>query len=651
MKATMQTRCKNRHPGVQNIAFKARSLLWRICQSLTVVFIFTWTANGQTVEVITPGGQILDFYKDCHALVVGVEQYKHWPQRPNAAQDARAVSWELKRLGFSVKLLIDPTMQELALELNDFAQHTGMKTGRGLVFYFCGNSQTTTAMDGKKIGWIIPTDAPLLAVDQIGFEKNAISTYQIADIANQIQSRHALFLFDAPLSADLFHVEPAIMKTITKASTLPTRQFISAGNAGEPVSKNSAFKRFLLQGLGGEADLIHDGVVSGCELGLYLSDRVSKVTRGQLHPQFGKIAVAAGNRGDFALKMTDRRLDIARLFVDAQPESATIRILNIKPQFRQGMELKPGRYSLHVSARGFETVSTYIDLKAGEDRTERISLSKAQDPESIINKLGMQFVRIRPGSFMMGSPASEAGRSNDETQHRVKLTRPFYIQTTEVTVRQFRQFVQATGYRSEAENSGGCWTTGSGSGWSQKRGASWKNPGLIKTEDNLPAICVTWNDARAFARWLSQREHRSYRLPTEAEWEYAGRAGTSTPFSTGRCLSTDEANYAKTGHHYQRCITVFREKRDQPAKAGLLASNPWKLYNIHGNVSEWCLDWYGHYPNGNAINPRGPNSGSERVMRGGHWKADAAGCRSARRGRFPQNFASDAVGFRLVMVP
>jgi formylglycine-generating enzyme required for sulfatase activity len=170
-------------------------------------------------------------------------------------------------------------------------------------------------------------------------------------------------------------------------------------------------------------------------------------------------------------------------------------------------------------------------------------------------------------------------------------------------------------------------------------------------EDNLPVICVTWNDATAFARWLSRKERRTYRLPTEAEWEYAGRAGISTPFSTGRCLSTDEANYGKIGYAYQKCTTVFRKKRGRPIKVGLLPPNPWKLYNIHGNVSEWCQDWYGLYPSGNATNPKGPNSGSERVMRGGHWQADAAGCRSARRWRFPPNLASDAVGFRLVMVP
>lgn len=185
----------------------------------------------------------------------------------------------------------------------------------------------------------------------------------------------------------------------------------------------------------------------------------------------------------------------------------------------------------------------------------------------------------------------------------------------------------------------------------QKPGTSWQQPGLMDIKDDLPAMCVTWDDAMAFARWLSRKERLDYRLPTEAEWEYAGRAGISTPFFTGRCLSTDAANYGSIGSAYLECTTVFREERGHPIKVGLSAPNLWKLYNIHGNVSEWCRDWYGPYPDGSAINPEGPESGSERVMRGGHWGAVAAGCRFAKRHRIPPNLASDAVGFRLVMIP
>jgi formylglycine-generating enzyme required for sulfatase activity len=621
-----------------------------MAQSLLLVYLFTPVAHGELIDVVTLNGQAIEFYKDYHALVVGVENYRHWPPRANAVRDARDVSWELRRLGFSVRLLTDPTEKELRLALEEFVQGIGQEVKRGLVFYYVGQSQTSASADGNKVGWIIPTDAPLPEKNQQGFEKRAISTEAITAIAGQIFSKHALFLFDTSLSAYDFQVKPKVMQVISEINTLPARQFITAGAAGAetPVLVNSEFKSFLLLGLRGEADLVHDGVVSGSELGLYLSDRVSKVTGEQFNPQYGRIVVFGENRGDFIFKLTDRTFEYARLFVETQPASAKIRIMNIKPRFIQGVELEPGKYRLHVSAEGYETTEKWIDLHAGEDRTENLRLSKKKT--AITNGLGMRFIRIRPGSFMMGSPASEPGHSSGESRHHVKLTRPFFMQTTEVTVGQFKQFVQSTRYRTEAEKNGGCWITGSGKGWRQKLGTNWRETGSIEIVDGLPVNCITWNDADAFARWLSKKEGKTYRLPTEAQWEYACRAGTSTPFSTGRCLSTDEANYGKTGHLYQKCMTVFRKNRSQVIEAGTLAPNPWKLHNMHGNVSEWCLDWYGLYSSGHTADPQGTPYGSERVMRGGHWQADAAGCRSAKRWRFPPNMASDVVGFRLVLM-
>ena len=606
-------------------------------------------AHGAKITFLTQSDQTIEFYQDIHALVVGVENYDQWPLRANAVRDARDVSWALKRLGFSVRLLTDPTMQDLRSALNEFGQNPGNQVERGLIFYFVGNSLTPGSDDGAKISWIIPKDAPLPEKNRQGFEEKAISTDEIVSIVGLIQSRHVLCLIDAPLAADAFQVEPAVLKIVSKSSASPTRQFITLGDAHVPVSENSPFKRFLLKGLSGEADLIKDGVVSGTELGLYLSDRVGKVTHGQLQPQYGRLSVIGEQHGDFIIQLNDRIPQIARLFVNPQPEAAATRILNIKPKFEQGMELEPGQYRLHVSAQGYDTVEKSIDLKAGEDRTEQIRLSKAQS--ELTNSLGMRFIRIRPGTFMMGSSSDEPGRSNDETRHRVKLTRRFYIQSTEVTVAQFKQFVQSTGYKTESEKGGGCWITGSAQGWTQKPDASWKKPGLLKIDNALPVLCVTWNDASAFAKWLSRKERLTYRLPTESEWEYACRAGITTPFSSGGCLSTDAANYGKPGYPYQQCKSDFRKNHGRPTKVGRSAPNPWKLHNMHGNVSEWCQDWYGPYPSENAVNPEGPQAGSERVMRGGHWQADAAGCRSAKRRRFPPNLASDVVGFRLVMVP
>lgn len=611
--------------------------------------MFAQTAHARKISVETLQGRKLDLYQSCHALVIGVEGYHHWPQRPGTITETRDISWELKRLGFSVVLLIDPTAEELHEALEQFQQNSGISAERGVVFYYSGHSWTQISSTGEKTGWIIPKDAPLPEKNQQEFKKTAVSSKRIASMADQIQARHLLFLLDAPFAADEFLVEPILLKTVGETNLLPARQFIAAGNNIHLVSKKSEFNRFLLQGLKGEADLIDDDLVSACELSHYLSYRVSNLSP-KRHPQSGRIASTTPAGGDFVFQLNRQPLNIARLFVEVQPHNAKIQILNIAPKFEQGMELKPGDYHLHLSAFGYETVEKQIHLAQGESRTVPIALSK--EKKMLTNSLGMRFVRIPPGSFIMGSRADEKGRSSDEIPHRVNLNQRYYIQRTEVTVGQFKQFIQSTGYETEAQKGKGCWIAGEANRWVQRPGTSWEKPGAAADEtDDGPVGCVSWNDAVHFARWLSEKEKQTYRLPTEAEWEYAIRARTTTPFSAGSCLSTDEANYAELDTHYQLCATVFHQSRRKPTTVGSLAPNPWDLYNMHGNVSEWCLDWYGPYPTGQVTNPKGPDAGMERVIRGGHWQAKASECRSSRRHRIPPGIASDVVGFRLVLLP
>ena len=678
--------------------------LRRIVVSIFLLFFFAFliipshvVAESKGISAVSHGGQSIYLYKDCHALVVGVGNYDKWPSLPNAVKDAGDVSWLLKRLGFKVTLVTDPTSRELKKALNDFVQKAGREPDRGIVFYYAGNGETQTLADGTKLGWIIPRDCPLLRDDPKGFARQAISTKDIETYSEQIQSKHVLMFFDSSFSGEVFSLQQAVLKVISKKSALPVRQYIIAGSEDEPVPDRSLFKRYLLKGLRGDADFIHDGYVTGSELGVYLAGRVIKKTRGRQHPQYGKINNPTLARGDFVFKLTGAKLEIARLFVETNPEGARVRILNVGPRFYQGMELNSGKYHVEVSAAGHETKKKWINLEAGEDRTIDIRLSKIhvltppveipspeppplppvtavpgeirpveEKPEpppppkpeivSVANSLGMEFFPIRPGSFVMGSPDEENAGLDDEKQHQVTLTKKFYMQTTEVTVGHFRQFVEATGYKTKAETTGGCYVSTKGGRWKKKRGSNWENPGFGEAAeshqtDDHPVTCVTWNDAQAFVEWLSNKEGKTYGLPTEAEWEYASRAGTNTPFSSGRCLSTDQANYGGVGPHFSDCEDVYRVNRKGPIKVASLAPNPWRLFDMHGNVSEWCQDWYGSYSEGPVTDPKGPSSGTDRVMRGGYWFTDAHGSRSAKRWRFLPNIPSNAIGFRLVMRP
>ncbi|MDY7037733.1 MAG: formylglycine-generating enzyme family protein, partial [Thermodesulfobacteriota bacterium] len=160
------------------------------------------------------------------------------------------------------------------------------------------------------------------------------------------------------------------------------------------------------------------------------------------------------------------------------------------------------------------------------------------------SSLGMKFVYIPPGIFIMGSPPKEKGREKDEIQHQVTLTRGFYMQTTEVTVGQWRAFVRDNGFKTDAETGGGAFIMKDRE-WKMLKDHFWDNPGFSQSE-NHPVTCVSWNDAQAFVKWLSQKEGKTYRLPTEAEWEYGCRAGTRSRFSWGDKADCSRANFGNS---------------------------------------------------------------------------------------------------------
>jgi formylglycine-generating enzyme required for sulfatase activity len=240
-------------------------------------------------------------------------------------------------------------------------------------------------------------------------------------------------------------------------------------------------------------------------------------------------------------------------------------------------------------------------------------------PQSITNSLGMTFVLIPAGTFMMGSPEDEPGRSSGEILHEVTLTQPYYMQTTQVTQGQ----------------------------WKSVKG---NNPSRFKDGGpSCPVEQVSWEDTQAFIYKLNQQEGTGkYRLPTEAEWEYACRAGTDGPFYFGRCLSTDQANY-NGNHPLGDCPKgEFREKT---TPVGNFECNNYGLYDMHGNVLEWCQDFYGGYPASPVTDPTGPENGASRVLRGGTWINHAVDCRSASRYRNWPGRRYRYTGFRLVFSP
>jgi formylglycine-generating enzyme required for sulfatase activity len=220
-----------------------------------------------------------------------------------------------------------------------------------------------------------------------------------------------------------------------------------------------------------------------------------------------------------------------------------------------------------------------------------------------------RFVLIPAGTFMMGSPPDKLKRVYDQTLHQVTISKPFYMQTTEVTQGQ----------------------------WKKVMG---ENPSRFKGNDNLPVEQVSWNDVQDFIGRLNRQERTvKYRLPTEAEWEYACRAGSTTAYCFGD-------NPGDLGEY-----TWYKDNsEDRTHPVGQKKPNAWGLYDMHGNVCEWVKDWYGDYPLGSVTDPEGPSSGSHRVYRGGSYTYYDRACLSSLRSRYDLGIRPSHLGFRLLRI-
>jgi formylglycine-generating enzyme required for sulfatase activity len=278
---------------------------------------------------------------------------------------------------------------------------------------------------------------------------------------------------------------------------------------------------------------------------------------------------------------------------------------------------------------GMLAMSAYFVVASAAESTTKSAAAKSHE----LRDLGIALARIDAGEFLMGSPEDEAAREADETQHLVKLTKPFYLQTTEISQRQYKAVMG-------------------------------ENPSYFKGDD-LPVENVSWFEAAAFCQELSRREGRRFRLPTEAEWEYAARAGKTGPIAgTGKLAEmawhadnsgdqkidsaklwdTDPDNY-------------FRRLSDngcRPRPVGTGKANDWGIHDMQGNVSEWVADWYAsRYFRTDAakVDPWGPKESdvNSRVMRGGSWGSDPRNCRVAKREYNTPKMQSASCGFRIAM--
>jgi len=257
---------------------------------------------------------------------------------------------------------------------------------------------------------------------------------------------------------------------------------------------------------------------------------------------------------------------------------------------------------------------------------------------------GIEMVYISPGEFMMGSPPNETGRSKSEDpQHKVIISKGFWIGKYEVTIGQYLSFCKEkrTHFPVWLEN-------GSEYNINDGKNNSYKDIVSEYMNDNRPIVGIGWNDANAYCQWLSKKKGLKFRLPTEAEWEFACRAGTTTPFHYGSSLSSEQANFDGNGPYGNAEKNIYRGKT---IPVGNFKPNSWGLYDMHGNVYEWCNDWFdeNYYLKSSKIDPSGPINRKNKTYRGGCWYWYAGSCRSAYRNASEIKSRSRLIGFRLSM--
>jgi formylglycine-generating enzyme required for sulfatase activity len=551
----------------------------------------------------TPASPAAALYAKSWAVIVGIDRFQH-PQiaRLNyAVNDAQAVARALEPLGFpaaQVTVLTNEraTRREIERVLSSVIVRATGPQDR-LVLFFATHGVTAPLPDGQEEGYLLPYDA-----DPQDLPFTALSMRALRQMGQRIPAKHILVAVDAcygGYSLVRAQAPPVVdaryLELLTRSRGL---QVLTAGKKDQPVIEDlghGVFTRKLLDGLTGHADTNGDGLITGSELGAWMHPRVAQASDYKQDMQFGNL--------------------------DGEGQ-----VVFVLPQ-----------------AGGQKPAEVQVAVGVNPPRQE----PSPAWPPTLRNGIGMEFVLLPAGTFQMGSTAAEIERfarwydkreriEDEMPQHRVTISREFYLGKYEVTQAQWRAVM--------------------GSNPSQ----------FQQCGESCPVENISWEEVQEFIRRLNDKEgHTKYRLPTEAEWEYAARAGTETPIYAGELRILEKANapdldaiawYAgNSGVTYTGGFDCagwpekqYRSDRCGPHPVGRKQPNRWGVYDMLGNVWEWVQDWYGPYPSGAVTDPQGPASGSARVSRGGSWYFTARHCRSAYRSGGDPGYRYGNLGFRLL---
>ncbi len=529
------------------------------------------------------------------ALVIGNGAYAQASQLLNPVRDARAISDKLKTLGFDVTYTIDRTKVEMERILQSFV-HVARGADVALLFYAGHGIQVR----GKN--YFIPVDAKLSDVNDVEFELLEV-TKMVATIERS--AKVTLLFLDACrdnpfIDAMRGYTRAVGSRGLAQISNPSLGTLISyAAQPGtvaqDGVGRHSPYTAALLEHLGTP--------------GQSISQTLTRVRR----------AVYDATKGGQVPQDFNSLLDEFYITPKAQAEEDTGKLNDelaaLEAELKRLQEGGEVETDVAATDPGAEIAVTEPSLKSGE----------------VFNDCGScpEMVVVPGGTFLIGSPKGEQLRERHEgPQKKISIARNFAIGKYEISFGQFKEFVKDAEYDMDS--------------------SCWRDPGFLQT-DHHPAVCVRRKDALAYTAWLSERTGKAYRLPTEAEWEYAARAGSKGMYSTGRRISIQVANYVGWFDRKFSGAKPVGDGYGRTIKVQTLKPNKFGLHHVHGNVSEWVQDCYTKnydaLPGDGNVHPK--SDCHEWVLRGGSWNDKPWSLRSASRAYGTRYHNGNYIGFRV----
>ncbi len=524
-----------------------------------------------------PVAETVSLYKKSYALVIGNDTYTGpWPRLSNAVKDARLVKEALEAKGFEVTFRTNVTSREMVEAFEAFFLETGEDPDARLFVWYAGHGYSE-----RGEGYLVPVDAPDTS-EGGRFRRKALSLRRMGEYARDALALHIFAVFDSCFAGTIFNVgRDKPPPVITRATTRPVRQFLTSGDAGQAVSDDGTFRKLFLRAIAGEvpADANSDGFLSASELGLFLSGEITNYSNGTQTPRSGKLNDPELNQGDFIFQLAGGR----SAQVAANPDKEALFWQSI-----QGSD-NPAMYRAYLSQFPNGAFVPLAHLKISElQKVQQVSRAKPPRveirPKPATPAAGVfprqaesfkdcpncpEMVRIPAGTFRMGH-IQDVGAAYTKPARPVRevgIEFPFAMSRYEVTFDEYDRFTDAKGRPRLADK-----------GWGRGR---------------LPALRMSRVDAIAYTKWLTEKTGKYYRLPTEAEWEYAARGGKETNFWWGDSTDPNRANFGVGVTGWLPAPFVKDgDKYPNTSPVGAFPPNPFGLYDMHGNVWEYVEDCY-----------------------------------------------------------